>query len=175
MDLGFIADGLVGVFTSSGLAGITGAVSAHFATKQENKIKALEFTHLENMADYSLKEGAAERAHDLARATKDYEKVELEGEIVIEGKEVDAFAKSQQDNNSGQKEGAIRWVRPVITGYLLILATYLSYKVFQVTGGIGALEKDIQIELLTTVIDSVFFLATLAVGWFFGSRGKSKK
>lgn len=170
MDLGFIVD----IFASGGLAGIVGAVSGHLSRKQDNIRKYKDQAHELSMSKVSLLESKAERAHQLLVVDKELNIVETEGEIKIESKELEAFLESQKDNKQSGQPG-IRWVRPIITGYLLLLATYISWKIFDITGGLEALDPDIQVDLLIQIVDSIFFLVTLAVGWFFGARGSSKK
>lgn len=168
-----ILEAIIGIFSSSGVAGITGLVAGHLAKIEERKKVALENTHERGMAILTLKETRLEQAHELLVFGKTIDKAEVEGEIEIESKEVDAFIKSQKANTEGS--GAIRWVRPVIAFYLLILSTFVAIKVFQVTGGVDSLSEPLQADLLIEVIDYTFYLTTLAVGWFFGARGASKK
>lgn len=165
-------DVIAGIFTSGGLAGITGLIAGHLAKIEDRKKAELDNAHELEMAKLSIDEIKLEQSHELAIADKEIDKAEIEGEIQVEAREVDAFIESQKNNTSG--EGLIRWVRPSIAYYLLILATYISFKVFQVTGGIESLTEAQQIDLLIKVIDYTFYLVTLAVGWFYGARGVSK-
>lgn len=166
-----ILESIIGIFSSSGVAGITGLIGGHFAKIEDRKKAIVDNAHELDMTKLTLEETRLEQSHELAIADKEIDKAETEGEIEIESKEVDAFIKSQSANTS---EGGIRWVRPVIAGYLLVLSTYISVKVFQVTGGVESLPSETQAALLIEIIDYVFFLVTMAVGWFYGARGTSK-
>lgn len=165
-------EALAGIFSSGGLAGITGLIAGHLAKVEDRKKAQIDNAHELKMTELTIKEAEMEQAHEIAIADKEIDKAETEGEIEIESKEADAFVESQKANVAG--EGLIRWVRPSIAYYLLALATYISIKVFQVTGGIESLPEAQQIAMLVKVIDYTFYLVTLAVGWYYGSRGVSK-
>ena len=165
-------ESLLGIFTSGGMAGITGLVAGHLAKIEDRKKAVLDYDHELSMANITLDETRLEQAHELLIADKEIDKAETEGEIEIESKEVDAFIESQKHNETG--EGLIRWVRPSIAFYLLGLSTYIAIKVFVITGGVESLPEDLQADLLIKVIDYTFYLVTLAVGWFYGARGVSK-
>jgi hypothetical protein len=166
-----ILETIAGIFSSGGLAGITGMIAGHLAKIEDRKKAAIDQAHELEMTKLTIMETKLEQSHELAIADKEIDKAETEGEIEIESKEVDAFVASQKNNKN---EGGIRWVRPIIAGYLLVLSTYISAVVFKVTGGIESLPAQLQADLLIQIIEYVFYLTTLSVGWFFGARGTSK-
>ena len=168
MDLGFIAD----IFTSSGLGGLIGGVTSLLIKREERKERQQDQLHEIRLTKLSLAEQKLEQSHELAVINKKIDKAEVEGEIKIEGKEVDAFIASQNNQPTG---GGLRWVRPIITFYLLVMATAISIRVFAVTGGIEGLSVEKQAEMLLQIIDSIMFLATLSVSWWFAARGTSSR
>ena len=168
MDLSFIGD----IFTSGGLGGLIGGVTGILMKIQERKEKQADQEHERNMAALTNEQTRLEQDHELAIADKEIDKAEKEGEILIESREADAFVESQKRQPTG---GGLRWVRPLVTAYLLLLATYISARVFISTGGVDSLPGDVQSQLLIQVVNDVFFLTIMAVSWYFGARGTSRR
>ena len=123
-----ILETIAGIFSSGGLAGITGLVAGHLAKIEDRKKAELLNSHELEMTKLTIMETKLEQSHELAVADKEIDKAETEGEIEIESKEVDAFIESQKDNK--YTGSGIRWVRPGIAFYLLGLATYISVKAY---------------------------------------------
>ena len=69
-----------------------------------------------------------EQLHELSMADKEMDRAKIEGGIKIEHAEVGAFSDSQR--TLGNLQGALRWVRPAITGYLLIVSSILVFVVW---------------------------------------------
>ncbi len=168
MDLSFIAD----IFTSGGLGGIIGGVTGLVMKIQERKEKAQDQAHEIALTRLSILEAKSEQAHELAVANKQIQRAETEGEIEIESKEADAFVASQKNQSN---DGFLRWVRPAITGYLLVLSTLLAVRIFGITGGLESLTDDKLSEMLLQIIDGILFLTTTTVCWWFAARGTSRK
>ncbi|MBU6955983.1 hypothetical protein KP814_31850 [Hahella sp. HN01] len=61
-------------------------------------------------------------------------------------------------------------MRPLITVYLLILATFVTLNISRHLGGVGALSPVDLMALYKEAIAKMLFLTTTAVTWWFGSR-----
>ncbi|MES2662272.1 MAG: hypothetical protein V4629_03120 [Pseudomonadota bacterium] len=111
------------------------------------------------------------REIDLRHFDKQIEKARVEGETgkeiaLINAREASLQASFESDKATygNQYIDAIRGLmRPLITCYLLIQQTSISYKLF--TAG-----AEIPPELFAEAINSTVFLTTTAVTWWFGSR-----
>ncbi|ABC28924.1 hypothetical protein HCH_02094 [Hahella chejuensis KCTC 2396] len=64
-------------------------------------------------------------------------------------------------------------MRPLITVYLLILATFVTLNISRHLGGVGALSPVDLMVLYKEAIAQMLFLTTTAVTWWFGSRPSS--
>lgn len=159
---------LISFFTSSGLGSIIGLVGGLATKHLEIKATASEYDFKFRMRKADLEESAQERGHELLMADKLVERAVAEGGIVIDGKEIDAFAASQAH---GVVDGALKFVRPIITGYLLIASSALFYVVWNKAGGLNSMSHIEVSELLVTMIDAALFLTVTCTSWWYGSRG----
>lgn len=167
--MGWLAEAL----TTSGFGAITGLIGG-IATKYiERKEKANERGYLLKSKELDIESLKLEHAHQVAIADKEIERAELEGEIKIEHAEIGAFTESQK--TLGTLQGALRWVRPVITGYLLLFSTLLTVIVWDHVDGIEHFSPEELKDLLTKIVDYVLFLTVTAIAWWFGSRGGNIK
>lgn len=171
--IGTLAD----LFASSGLGAIVGLLGSWLTKREERRNLELKLTHDIKMADIRKQEAAFEFEHELAMADKQVERAQAEGEIARDVAEMDAFREGLKEQQLIYK---IKWVdairglmRPVITIYLLLLATLVATKIGSITGGLGALDKTVMETLYSDTIAQIFFLVTTAVTWWFGSRPSS--
>lgn len=159
---------LMGILSSSGLGSIIGLAGGLITKKLELRAKKQELEFQIKMRDLDLREGEQERSHEIAMADKHMERAQVEGDIQIEAKEVEGFVESQKSN---KVEGALRWVRPIITGYLLIMSSVLFVVVWIRVGGLENISKADLVDMLLLMINAVIFLTVTCVSWWFGSRG----
>ena len=61
-------------------------------------------------------------------------------------------------------------MRPLITIYLLIIATFVVINIGSYIGGLESLEKAEMVTMFKNTITQIMFLVTTAVTWWFGSR-----
>lgn len=108
--------------------------------------------------------------HQVQMASENRKTIEEQGRVMVANEEAKAFTASQEAAKDQWK-----WVRPAITFYLLGVATYFAVNISILVGGLQALEKAQLLTMYAAVIDQIFFLTNLAVSWFFGARGSSKK
>lgn len=169
----FLAD----IFASSGLGAVVGLLGSWLTKREERRNLELKLAHESKMADIRKEEAAFEFSHELAMADKQVERAEIEGRIASDVEEMAAFRDGLKEQ---QLIYRIKWVdairglmRPVITVYLLVLATAVTVKIGSLTGGLETLEKDMMASLYSDTIGQILFLVTTAVTWWFGSRPSS--
>ena len=159
---------ITGVLSSTGLSSIIGLVGGIVTKRIDLKDKELDFKYKLNMRNLELKESEQERNHELLVADKNIERAQVEGSMKIEALEVGAFTESQKGN---KVDGMLRFVRPIVTAYLLIGSSALFYALWSNIGGVSGIDIDERFDLLMIMIDAAIFLTVLCVSWWFGSRG----
>ena len=159
---------LVDVFTTSGFGSIIGLAGGIITKRLELKSLAQEMNFKLKMRSYDLQESEQERNHELSIADKNMQRAKVEGEIQVESLEVGAFTESQKH---GAVDGVLRFVRPLITAYLLIMSSALFYTVWHKVGGLAEIPKADLVEMLLMMISAAIFLTVTCVSWWFGSRG----
>lgn len=167
-------DILAGVFSSSGLGAAIGLVGSWITKKEERKNLELTLSHEKDMyhlqsalqryqTDMRLKlaeqEGAAKREHYQAEVTL---------------KELNAFEVSQKSNQALSNSFAemVRGLmRPLITFYLLSIATLIAVHINSYVGDVAMfLQKQDLLNLYQDTLNQFMFLTTTSVTWWFGSR-----
>lgn len=170
---------LTGLFTSSGFGVITGLVGSYLSKREERKVLELRFSHENRMAKHDLQRDIQDHAHDLDMADKNMEEATLEGQIATDISEMDNVKSTiiSQSKSSGNKviDGILRFVRPVITAYLLVICTVLAFHLHKLTGGLAMLSTEQVFGLYSYILYQMVFLTVTAVAWWFGSRGQSSK
>lgn len=159
---------VTGVLSSSGLGSIIGLAGGLITKHVDLKDKAMDLKFKLNMRNLELKESEQERNHELLVADKNIERAQVEGAMKIEALEVGAFTESQKSN---KVDGALRFVRPIVTAYLLIGSSFLFYALWQKIGGLNGIDSADIFELLMLMINATIFLTVTCVSWWFGSRG----
>lgn len=171
-------DTILGIFTSSGLGAIVGLLGSWLTKREERRTLELKYDFDVKMAELRKSEAEMEFNHELAIADKQIEKTEIEGEIKVEEAELNAFLeglKEQQQLYKIKFVDAVRGLmRPVITIYLLIIATYITYKINSHVG-ISAVDKAELLAVFKDTIAQIMFLVTTAIAWWFGSRPSSQR
>lgn len=171
-------DALIEIFGGGALGGIVGAIASIFKGAQEAKQKKAEMDHEFKMAELGLREQEMQGSHELAMADKGIERAKAEGDVAIDIAETGAFRDSIM---AGMKSTGIAFVdavrgliRPIITVYMLGLATYIAINISIMVGGFEALERETLMALYSKIIDDVMFLTMAAVLYWFGSRPNRK-
>jgi len=103
----------------------------------------------------------------------------VEGSVAIDQAKIEAFTDDlkEQSKNYGIKvvDGIRGLMRPLITVYLLVIATLLTLKINQLVGGLDSLEMSELKGIYDNVINQMLFLTATAVTWWFGSRPSSQR
>jgi len=170
---------ILGIFTSGGFGAITGLVGSFMAKREERKVLELKYAYEKDMAEIDRLREEADRDHDLAMADKQVERAEAEGAIAMDVAEVglvDAAIQAQA-KSSGNKtvDAVLRFVRPAITAYLLVVVTLIGFKLHELTGGLNNLPIAEVFDLYKHIVHQTVFLAVTAVAWWFGSRGVKRE
>ncbi|MDF2178374.1 hypothetical protein P2G88_08930 [Aliiglaciecola sp. CAU 1673] len=173
-------EAIVGIFSSSGLGAIVGLFGSWLTKREERRNMALKLEFEVKMAEIRKAEAEMEFNHELALADKQIERAQVEGEIQRDVAEMAAFKESlkeQQQMYEIKFVDAVRGLmRPLITVYLLIIATYVTLKIGGFVGGMeGAMPEQEMVIMYKDTIAQVMFLVTTAVTWWFGSRPSSQR
>lgn len=169
---------LLGILASGGTGAIVGLIGSIAIKWLDLKVLKEKLTVEVKMAEIRTRELELEQSHALALADKEIDKAEVEGKITLDVAEMQAFAESQkaQAIRYGGVVDSIRGLmRPVITLFLLIASTWILYRVWQMVGGLQALDQDELLALFKSQIDAMTFLTMTAVTWWFGSRPSAQK
>jgi uncharacterized membrane protein (DUF106 family) len=151
-------DFLLTLVSSTGFGSLLGMVGGIFQKYQELKLVALQ-------NDFKLNMLKAQTDAQVMLADKHIEAVESQGEVDVERIEAEAFKASQRAQAS-----AYGWVRPILTLYLVGLATYITYLVWGLSDGLNSLPPEMVLQLVQIVTLQVLVLTSVAVGWWFANR-----
>ncbi|MDG1293456.1 MAG: hypothetical protein P8O99_05045 [Pseudomonadales bacterium] len=172
-------EALLSILTSTGAGGIIGVVGSWLTKREERKNIQLQFERDVKLAEIRKDEAKIEADHELALADKQIERAQVEGSVAIDQAEVEAFTEGlkEQSKTYGIKavDGIRGLMRPIITVYLLIIATLLTLKINQLVGGLDSLELSELKGIYDNVINQMLFLTATAVTWWFGSRPSSQR
>ena len=169
-----------GIASSSGLGAIIGLVGSYMAKREQRKLDEMNNGHEKDMARIDLERDAAESVQALAMADKQIEQSQAEAEIASEVSAGEAFTASQvlaskQDPGFKIVAAIQSLMRPLITIYLLLIVTYITYNLHQLLNGFEALPISDVYSLYNHIINQTVFLTVTAVLWWFGSRGGRNK
>jgi len=175
-----ILDGL-GVIASGGLSSVAGSAIALIGTqltkREERKSLEIRMQHETKLREVEAQEIASENAHALAMADKKIQQTENEGQIAQDIEETKAFKQSLKaqliGTGSALVDGIRGIMRPLITMYMLIVMSLMSFYIFQVTGLFDAYPMGAMIELNQKIVNQILFLTATTVTWWFGSRPSS--
>ncbi|MEZ7984263.1 MAG: hypothetical protein QMB64_00375 [Pseudomonadales bacterium] len=172
-------EALLSILTSTGAGGIIGVVGSWLTKREERKNTQLQFERDVKMAEIRKDEAKIEADHELALADKQIERAQVEGSVAVDQAEVEAFTQGlkEQSKTYGIKavDGIRGLMRPLITVYLLVIATLLTLKINQLVGGLDSLEMSELKGIYDNVINQMLFLTATAVTWWFGSRPSSQR
>lgn len=172
---------LASLLTTTSAGGIIGVLGSWLTKREERKNLQLKFEHDVKISEIRKEEARLEAQHELAMADKHIERAQVEGEISLGEAEVNAFKESLREQSTTYGITFVDTVRglmrPVITIYLLVIATFVTLKINSLVGGVGALEVEggELLESYRGVIDQMLFLTATAVTWWFGSRPSSRR
>ena len=166
---------LLALLGSGGLGGVLGIVgnvikgrgelkAKKMAMAQELSLRQLDIDEFKLEAELKNQQITLENDGHLALANVEADRARdvIDGELRKASYDVDkaTYGGSFVDTIRGM-------MRPAITIYMLALMSYIGYQVYSVTGGIEPVKAW---ELYETIINSVVFLTTTCVTWYFGAR-----
>jgi hypothetical protein len=181
MDAGSVI-GAIGSILTGGATGVIGAGLSRFA-------------------DYKLEKLRMEHSREETRLQN--EQIRIEGQVRTQVAEVEAAGEAEVAGYSALSAsyqadaatylakatgkfssffmGMVDWVRgmtrPVVTGYLITLTTWIAFQLYGLVGGLHeqqvlVSEGDL-VRIWWDVINVVLYLTSAAVLWWFGSRPKA--
>lgn len=171
-----VFDAIASVLTG-GATGLLGSVITRIA---DHKAKKAEYDHEARMKELDAAIMAQEWAHRTQVAS-------IEAEAVVEKADAEAFSKSFNEPerySDGVKPtkwqgwvlialDAVRGsVRPGLTVYLCALVTYLYWDAHTIIPGLDINAATI---LVDKIVNTVLYLTTVVVCWWFGTRVRKEK
>ena len=168
MDLSFIAD----LFGGGAIGGALGAITPLVANAQKRKQLAEDNKHELALGEIGLRELKISQDHSLLIADKQIDIAESEtaGEVSLKELDIDLA------NVLGQSKltGAIAWVRPALTGFLLLMLSVFTGWVIYVVGGIESLDDGELVDILRLLITALITMSMASVMFWFTARQISK-
>ena len=163
---------IIQLLSSAAGGGVLGLAGSYFKSKQERKGRELEIRHAIAMRKLDREEIKAE-------TELQFKRISLESEVQADinaGKLQEVSYSADEAKYGGGIVDAVRGImRPLITMYLLVYSSFLGYKLHELLGGLDRLPEVKLFELyMTLVTAAIFFLASTAVCWWFGSRPTTK-
>lgn len=164
----------VSLLASSGFGTIIGIAGSWLQKREDRKI--LELSHKHEIEIASLKQKADQSKFDcnIKLADKGIERSKIEGEIKENLDFSQGFVASMKtmDTISGSKvvDGIRSLMRPILSVYLLTIATILTLSVGKLVGGMKSIPETVLLDLYKSVIFEIIFMTSVAVTWWFGSR-----
>ena len=166
---------IIALLGSGGLGGILGIVGNIIKGRGELKARKMEFAQELSIRKLDMDEFRLE-----AELKNQQISLENDGHLALANVEADRardvmdgeLRKASYDADSANYGGGfvdvIRGLmRPFITVYMMALMSYIGYQVYSVTGSVEPVKA---LELYETIINSVVFLTTTCVTWYFGAR-----
>ncbi len=174
---------IIGLLSSAAGGGALGVLGNFLKSKSEIKIKQLDHEHekeiktidiraAESDARIKLQLQSLKNSGDIAAA----ELAAARDQIAADS----AIVKSSHDMDAAKYGGgfvdfARGIMRPFITIYLLVIMSYIGYELNLLVGGMDSMGAENLFTIYRDLINSIVFLATTAVTWWFGSRPTNKK
>jgi|TARA_R110000764_G_scaffold68905_1_gene142803 hypothetical protein len=150
-------DFLLTLVSSTGFGALLGLAGGIIQKHQETKLIALQ-------NEFKLNMLSAKTDAQIQLADKAIEATEVQGKVDVAKIDATAFKESMKlVNNYG-------WVRPLLTLYLVMLATYITYLVWELADGLNSLPPEKVLQLIQLVTLQVLVLTSIAVGWWFANR-----
>lgn len=169
------------IFTSILSGGVTGLLGAGIQRFADYKTKKLE-----GEIELAKRKIDLELTH--AEAAARVKVAEVEGAAKVEVADAEAFAASYVEpkiySEGSQKNSAQVWlllildlirglVRPILTAYLVVLVTLVYLKAARLLNH-DILLPTMAYDLVHTIVQTILYLGTTCVLWYFGVRNTQK-
>lgn len=170
---------LLDLLSSTGAGAALGVFGAWLTKREERLDKKLETEKALALARIHKEEALLEMEQALRLADKELSRTLTEGDLAAEAKAMEAFKASLGSLSTSTGlvlvDSLRGLMRPLITLYLLCLASLVSFRLMTLTGGLEGLGKSGLTEAFAQILDQLLFLTTTAVTWWFGARPSSKR
>jgi len=137
------------------LGSVIGSLSSLWTKREERKQKEADQKHQRQMLILQSK-------HKIDELT-------VEGEMRQEVAREKSFTQSQKVL-SKFGDGIRMLVRPILTGYLVFIVSWLGFELNGLVGGLEGLDGDSITTMYKDLMLTVEALASMSVAWWFGSR-----
>jgi hypothetical protein len=162
--------------------GITGLVGAGLTAYTEIKKQESLFKHDENMAELDQAMTKLEIQGRLKIAETESQALQ---EIATSDVLQKSFEADRAQYATGRTAANSKWfiwvdvirglVRPTLTIYMMLVITLIYLQVINLVGGIEGMSANQATGMLAGIIDSLLYITTTIVLWWFGSRTKGGK
>lgn len=170
---------VMSLFSSSGIGALFGLVGSWLTKREERRNVELRLSHEKDMARLENKNLLLRQEHQVRIAEYGVDAIVQQGEYAVEQAEAAAFIASQASNQpliNGFTEFVRGLMRPVITLYLLLVASFVAWHINDYMVGVSdVMREDEVIDIFRVTLDRIMFLTTTAVTWWFGSRPASER
>ena len=147
------------------LGSVFGIFGSWLTKREDRKNKELDQKHELNMATLSH--------------TQKIELVGVEAEAAVKVTDAEAFkaAVDSEKKLSGNRilDGFKTLIRPVITVYLLMVLSFIAYKINGIIGGMDVIPVEDLVGMYVELIATAEFLTTTSVLFWFGVRPNQRK
>lgn len=134
---------------------IIGNAASYFNKKEERILQESQWSH-----EYKMTELNAKNTID---------ELSLKGELTDKKMEGEAFAQGVKDTG-GLMEKTRAIIRPILTVYLVGLASWLTYKLHILIGGLDNIPMDQVFTMYWEIISAIIFLTVTCVTYWFNQR-----
>lgn len=148
-------EGILAFFVSPIFGAIVGNFSSYFNKKLELSLQKSQW-------EYEYKVIALE-------AKNKQEELALEGDLAEKKLEGEAFAEGVKDNG-GWMDKTRAIIRPLLTMYLVGLASWITWKLHSLVGGLDNIPMDSVFTMYWEIISAIIFLTVTCVTYWFNQR-----
>ncbi len=142
------------------LGSILGSISSLWTKREERKQKESDQKHQRQMLILQSK-------HKIDELT-------VEGEMRQEVAREKSFTQSQKVL-SKFGDGIRMLVRPILTGYLVFIVSWLGMELNTLVGGLESLDSETLTSIYKDIMLTTMSLTSMSVAWWFGSRPSGVK
>ena len=162
---------MIGSAVAGGATGLIGTIAT----------KVVEFKTRQVELEYELKGREIDIQEIKLESERDIAVANIEAQAATDVAAANLTAKSYEADQAKYGEklwwiDAIRGVmRPMITAYMMVIMTWIATEIAAAVGGIDSMDSNQVWQLWILIIESIIYLTTTAVTWWFGSRPSSRR
>ncbi len=147
--------GIITFLMSPVFGSVIGNVASYFNKKEERHMQEAKWQHEHKMTQLT--------------AQNKREELQLEGDLADKKLEGEAFVEGVKDKG-GWMENTRAIIRPILTVYLVMLATWITYQLHTLVGGLDNIPMDQVFTMYWEIISAIVFLTVTCVTYWFNQR-----